>query len=337
MYPNMEHVVLRSAGLSPLHVLRRDGPLFQQPLGNACNHTWWSAVSEAVSDRGISILLTGENGNLTISAGGLSTLADFIRTGRWIGWWREAAASVGGAAGPSWRGVLASSFLPWLPQRAWLSLSRLRSARARNPGGISLLRPEWQAEVEPIVSAYQHGGRPDKDSRRSRWRIMQRADAGNLRKGALGRWGIDERDPTSDRRLAEFCFSLPPDQLLGGGINRRLARMALSDRLPRSVLHGPRGYQYADWYRDIDRAGVEREIARLEEKLRDSSIVDLERLRAVASSWPTGGWAAFDVIQTYRMSLLHALAAAEFQSGSCQSGVQQSLGIGGVAGSPAKP
>jgi asparagine synthase (glutamine-hydrolysing) len=314
MYSNMEHVVLRSAGLSPLHVLQRDGPLYQQPLGNACNHTWWSAVSEAASARGISVVLTGENGNLTISAGGLSTLADFVRTGRWVSWWREAAASLGGANGPSWRGVLASSFLPWLPRTAWLSLSRLRSARAGNPSAMSLLRPEWQAELEPIISAYRHGGHPEKDSRHSRWRIMRRGEAGTFRKGTLARWGIDERDPTSDRRLIEFCFSLPPEQLLAGGVNRRLARTALADRLPQSVLHGPRGYQYADWYRDINQVSVEREIARLERTLGDRSIVDLDRLGALAASWPNGDWGSLEVIGTYRMTLLHALAAAAFQA-----------------------
>jgi asparagine synthase (glutamine-hydrolysing) len=65
LYPNMEHLVLRSGGLSPLRSIASDATLFREPIGHPCNHSWWSASNEAVGARGISVLLTGEAGNLT--------------------------------------------------------------------------------------------------------------------------------------------------------------------------------------------------------------------------------------------------------------------------------
>jgi asparagine synthase (glutamine-hydrolysing) len=318
LYPNMEHLVLRSAGISPLHSIEADATLYQEPIGHPCNHTWWSRSNEALSERGINVLLTGEAGNLTISAGGLAVLADFIGSGRWGSWWSEARAIVGAVNGPRWRGVLAASFTPWLPRPAWLLFNRLVSGKRGAAGGLSLLHEEWRTEIESLAATRTRGGRPERENKRLRWRILQTSDSGNFRKGALGRWGVDERDPTSDRRLAEFCFSLPPDQLISGGVNRRLARLALADRLPEAVLEGPRGYQFADWYETIDRESLDRQIGRLEQKLAGGSVIDFRRLRSLAASWPQGNWGSAAVIGTYRIMLLRALAAASFESEHCQ-------------------
>ena len=47
---------------------------------------------------------------------------------------------------------------------------------------------------------------------------------------------VDWRGPFLDHRLAEFCLSLPGDQKLSHGLNRRVARTALVGTLP--DLHG---------------------------------------------------------------------------------------------------
>lgn len=313
IYPNMEHVVLRSSGISPLDVIEADAALYQQPVAQACNYTWVSALNQAAAARGASVVLTGAAGNLTISAGGPSVLADFIRAGRWGSWWREASASVG-TNGWRLRGVLAASFAPWAPAPLWNALGRLASTDGGSGDELSLLRPEWRAEVEGAARAEAGRGHDEQGSRRNRWRMLQSRDSGNYRKGALARWGIDERDPTGDRRLTEFCLSLPPEQLLANGVNRRLARTALADRLPESALDAPRGYQFADWYETIDRPALERMIARLAPGLEDDRVLDLDALRRLAASWPDGNWDSLAVIGRYRITLLRALAAAAFTS-----------------------
>ena len=310
MYPNMEHVVLRSAGRPLLESIENQAASFAEPVGHPCNNSWWSAANEAASARGLSVVLTGEAGNLTISAGGISVLADYIGAGRWADWRREAKAGVASARW-RWRGVMAASFAPWLPSPLFALMRATASARADNPDGLSLLTPEWRAELASVARKDARGMQIE-SGRRLGWELLRSTDPGSFRKGALGRWGVEERDPTADRRLAEFCFSLPPDWFLKGGVSRRLARAALADRVPRSVIEGPRGYQFADWYETIDRKALATEIDRLEREPGGHAVIDFDRLRRLATTWPQQGWDSLTVIVTYRILLLRAFAAAAF-------------------------
>jgi asparagine synthase (glutamine-hydrolysing) len=314
-FPNMTHIVVRPEGVSPLDILGRDTKLFQEPVGHPCNFVWWSRVHDEAQSRGISVMLTGEAGNLTLSAGGLATLAEFVRTGQWLRWAREARMTIG--TGPTWRGVLATSFGPWMPTRAWRALTRLFGP----PTYIdftSLLHPDMRSGIEERAAEQAGRGPPEKDDRQLRWQLLHRHEPGNFRKGILARWGIDERDPTADRRLADFCFALPPEQLYSGGVNRRLARVALADRLPDAVLNGPRGYQYPDWYEGMDKARLERVIAELEHGPA-ALLLDFSRLRGLVASWPTQDWNTIANIGTYRMAFLAALSAGTFANQTAEA------------------
>jgi asparagine synthase (glutamine-hydrolysing) len=306
-YDNMEHVIVRSGTMSPLDLLGRDDELFQEPVGHPCNMVWWSAVHDEARARGVNVMLTGEAGNLTTSAGGLAMLSDFVRRGRWLRWLREARAVAG--TGPTWRGVLATSFGPWTPEPVWRRLSRL----SKDPGvqGSPLLHPAWRPEMAARAARNARSSRPPRNNRRFRWELLQQHEPANFRKGILARWGVDERDPTADRRLAEFCFSVPPDIMFSGGVTRRLARLGLADRLPPEILDAPRGYQYADWYESIDRGGLDRALAGLAAGPA-SSLLDLATLRDRVDSWPTDGWDQLANIGTYRMAFLMALSAGSF-------------------------
>lgn len=64
--------------------------------------------------------------------------------------------------------------------------------------------------------------------------------------------GMIMRDPTKDKRVIEYCFSIPYTQFVKNGIERSLIRNAMKDRIPDKVRlnHTKRGIQGADW---IDR------------------------------------------------------------------------------------
>ena len=317
---NMEHVIVRSGATSPLDLLGFGDELFQEPVGHPCNIVWWSAVLDAARARGISVMLTGEVGNLTISAGGLSTIAEFIRRGRWLRWWREARVMAG--TGPSWRGVLATSLRPWTPKLIW---SLLLTGRASPEAtGVRLLHPSLRELIHRRGNRRSRADLGPSHDRELRWDLIRQHEPGNFRKGVLSRWGIDERDPTSDRRLAEFCFSLPPELFLSRGVTRRLARVGLADRLPKEVIEAPRGYQYADWYENIEQAQLRRTVAHLGEGPA-ASLLDFGALRSRVSGWPRNDWNSMANIAEYRLSLLMALSAGSFANalGSAPKGALQ--------------
>ncbi|MGL5151705.1 MAG: asparagine synthase-related protein [Clostridium sp.] len=70
--------------------------------------------------------------------------------------------------------------------------------------------------------------------------------------------GVALRDPTRDKRIIEFCLSLPLDIFLKNGVDRRLVREGLKEYIPDEVRMNSfkKGLQSADWafriYEDKD-------------------------------------------------------------------------------------
>ncbi len=85
--------------------------------------------------------------------------------------------------------------------------------------------------------------------------MLRRVDLGNYHAGILGGWGVDQRDPTADRRLVEFCLNVPPEQNLVNGETKALARRAFAGRLPQDVIASRgKGYQAVDWHEGLTAA-----------------------------------------------------------------------------------
>jgi asparagine synthase (glutamine-hydrolysing) len=157
------------------------------------------------------------------------------------------------------------------------------------------------------------GIRPPSDSAARRWTMLRMADPGNYRKRSLAEWGVEERDPTNDRRLVDFCFSLPPEALLRDGVRRPALRQALAGRIPEAVLDQRlRGYQMPDWYERIRGDEVAAFAGAAAEAGFARSVIDLDAVTATARSWPEAGWEERPIIYLYRMKLLRTLAAASF-------------------------
>ncbi|HEX2764767.1 MAG TPA: asparagine synthase-related protein [Allosphingosinicella sp.] len=312
-YPNVEHVLVESSGRSPLVDFDRYVRLFERPPFNPCNHVWLAQIRAAARERGARVLLTGEIGNWTISAGPVSILADLVGSGRLLAWGREAfALAAGGRARV--RGIAASSFGPWLPAPLWRGLSGLSSAPSVSLQ--SALRREYWQTLAGEQSGFSLGvARPPKSCFAAAQAAFCDMDLGEYRKGVLGGWGIDKRDATADRRLIEFCLSLPLDMLMKKGERRPLARAALADRLPLAVLQEHRkGYQASDWHIGLTRALPEINVL-IEEIAADpeaSSLVDVERLRSLVHAWPDRDWETPETIASYRVALLQGLAAGHF-------------------------
>lgn len=316
MHTNVDHVIVRPSG-DLLATLTRDATLFQAPIGHPCNHSWWSSLNEAARERGASVVLTGETGNLTISAGGVSVLADYLYQGRVLTWARE-ASRLSRAADLTRRGLLALSLRPFVPHAWWTTAIARNRTTASGREALEFLQDAWLARLSLDGSeAATRGNLAYQLDRDRRLAALRDHDPAVFKKATLGKWGVDERDVTVDRRLLDFCLRLPASQLLRDGMRRRLARTALRQRVPQRVLQAPRGYQCADWYAKIEGGRIEAMIAKLADPSA-AALLRLDRLHEAVTTWPPDNPGSDSAIARYRIGLLRAIAAGYFLRGERQ-------------------
>ena len=309
LYPNMEHVLIHSPDRSPLDDLERIFFLFQQPIRNICNFVWYASINDAVRERKLSVLLIGRLGNICLSYDGLILLSELFRQGRLTKWYREARAIVARHE-LRWRGIAARTLGPSVPSALWFWINRVVNGQHFDIRNDTAIHPQRIAELD-LSARLRRARRPMKDGFSARLRYLFSDDNGTFNKGILGGWQIDQRDPTADLRLIEFCLAVPTEQFRRDGVARALTRLALADRLPRIVLEEPkRGLQAADWHERL--TGVRRCLDRFAICPAVTQAIDLERLRALAKKWPSEGWELDEVMIEYRSVLLGAIAAGDF-------------------------
>jgi asparagine synthase (glutamine-hydrolysing) len=236
MYPNVEHVVIRSDGQSPFDLLDRAFYLYQRPMFCPCVHGWMSGVNQAIRERKLDVLLIGDAGNSTASDNGIALLPELLLAGRFVRLWREACALVR-TGFRSRRGVLLYTMGAFLPAWLWLWANRRFRGVSFDIFEHTAIRPDRFAELGLSALAHARGldlfSRPQTDGFTSRLLFLTSYDSGDWYKGTLAGWGIDCRDPLADKRLAEYCLSIPTTEYLVDGIPRALAKRAFSDRLRR--------------------------------------------------------------------------------------------------------
>ena len=121
LYPNIEHVLVRNQGRSPLEDLDRNFFLFERPLIDLTGAGWTNSMNSAIRKRNVKVMLGGGCGNMGLSYDGLELLPELLRGGRLLRLWREMRSLA--QRQMRWRGVLAKTFGPWCPPVLWVALN----------------------------------------------------------------------------------------------------------------------------------------------------------------------------------------------------------------------
>lgn len=256
-------------------------------------------------------MLVGNAGNLTATYFGLHWLPELLRGGRLF---KLARMSIGARRhGFRWLSVGAQVIGPFLPMWLWKRLSaRVTELRQYAPiSPAQTIELERKARERDVDFSY----RPRRDPFGLRLWALTRFDNGICFKGILGQWGLSIRDPLADKRVVEFCLSVPDEEYLRDGVPRSLARRAFGARLPPEVANAIiRGLQSPDWYEGIEKdlGAVRAEIAQIARSAGAKTVIDAAWLEEAVSSWPTGGWERDDVIMRYRHGLLYGLSVGHF-------------------------
>jgi asparagine synthase (glutamine-hydrolysing) len=311
MYPNIDHVLVNADGRNLLASSQRDSRLTGQPTFNPTNLLWVEAILDDMRSRGLRVLLQGTGGNATISFGGLIGLSELFRSGHWIRLLRLTHKLRAGGH-TSWRG--ASSWAT-----GWIVPQWMRRLYHPDMRGFSLefsaVHPQLAAKYhleEKALTEFYGGESSTASVRRSFYEYF---DPGVNNGAAAAGWQIEQRDPTLDKGVFEFCFGIPIEQYLAGGQSRSIIRRAMEGRLPESTLRRTmRGLQAADWYLTVGaaRPQLSAELTRIERSPLVRHVLDIARLRVLLDTWPETGYHTSQVNNAWHLALTRGIAAGSF-------------------------
>jgi len=145
--------------------------------------------------------------------------------------------------------------------------------------------------------------------------LLEYGDMSETHVASQGGWQLDYRDPTFDRRVVEFCLTVPLEEFVRGGQMRSLARRAMVGRLPATTLRRTmRGRQSADWYLNLEavRGRMATELERLQGSPLASRMLDLARMRRLIENWPSSGFERPDVILSHHITLTRGFSVGKF-------------------------
>jgi asparagine synthase (glutamine-hydrolysing) len=140
-------------------------------------------------------------------------------------------------------------------------------------------------------------------------------DFGPRRQVIQSMFGVDLRDPTADKRVYEFCFSIPPEQYIAEGHSRSLVRRAMKGRIPESTrLNYRRGLQGADWHMAMSEVlpAIGEEVTDIERSPAARHWIDVARLRELLESWPSSGYESTAVTNLWHHALIRAVSLGYF-------------------------
>jgi asparagine synthase (glutamine-hydrolysing) len=321
-YQNIDLNLIRTGHRSLFDGVEMFFAAANMPFRNAFNRPWIEAILQKARAQGVQVLLTGAQGNLTISRNGAGLIPMLIRGGQWGQALREARA---GENGQFLRTLAGQGIFPLLPSPLYRLGQWLRGSR------VPLWGPPWSAysAINPAFARSQRvaerartkGGdflfRQHPDMRLTCARMLPGLTMGanDVYHAYLGLHGVEVRDPTADSRIVEFCLSLPEDQYRRDGVSRRLIRRAMTGRLPAEILaNRQRGLQAADWFDRLlaSRHALLSELAEWSHDDLVSAVLDLKRLVTLVEQLPRAQGDGARIPTDYRLPLEFGLMTGLF-------------------------
>ena len=254
---------------------QRQFALTAMPGPNPFDSSWFDPARAAAAAMGAHSVLTGASGNLTFSAAATTHLGDLAANGHWLALIRHAARLANAPGGASMAGLIrraAQEARSGVPAPGGPDLGPAIATRYRRAAAMA------PASAPTHLAAERQGFFA---------RTVESRRVANVMTRALH--GVETRDPLGYLPLVEFCFAIPPEQYLLGGVSRSFARRVLADRLPPGVVQEQRlGLQCPEIAARIggQRDWLAETLSRIERSPQATDILDTAWIRATITAIP---------------------------------------------------
>ena len=259
MYDNIETNFSRSEDRDSIQDMEYFIKVFEHPYKTYQNSFWGDEINKRAGGEGCKVVLTGQFGNFTISYGNyLTHMKTLFRDMRLITFIKE---------------IVQCSKLHNIPVAFTckhvikaLFPYKLKEKIKHIPKGYGFINRPINKNLLEKYSTYKrfeklgfniHPGKINHMyyERRFIMNPAMLAQIGDVETKLSLVNGILQRDPTKDKRIVEFCFSLPADQFVRGGVERYLIRRNIKGMIPECIInnYSSKGLQSADWKQRLER------------------------------------------------------------------------------------
>ncbi len=224
--------------------------LLEIPYKSTQNLVWLDDILDKARQGGCRIVLTGQYGNITISFGDIMLLLDYdLLKGKLKKFYKEFTTF------SKKHNFSRKKFMKFYFKRVCSSVNILRSYKADFYENV-YVNPK-KAEQFKTKIRFKKQELNSQKIRLNEFHRMQKSMKNNVALSQMGEsetkfgltHGIIMRDPTRDKRMIEFCMSIPMELFVSNGLDRKLVRGYMQGIVPDEILNVvfQRGLQSADW------------------------------------------------------------------------------------------
>ena len=278
---NIDVTYCRSEGKHSLSDTSRFLAVLEQPYKIIENLLWIDSIMMTAQECNIGVMLIGSAGNITISWGDSSSyLISLLKSGQWWQFLRESRNTARRYRRPlkAWLRLMGTM----LPYNLKININKIKDRDwQKKMQGLSPINPDFARHINVQERFRRFGYDPyflrqldSFESRKKHFKPDLFSHLGVITTKQSLAYGMSLRDPTMDKRVIEFCLSLPENQYVRNGRNRFLIRRAMNGILPDEVRQNVtmHGKQNADLAQRLQSCWTE-----LAEEIKDIGILETER------------------------------------------------------------
>ncbi|NRT70232.1 asparagine synthase-related protein [Clostridium beijerinckii] len=248
---NLEINYCKSEKKDSVSDIKRFTRILEQPYKTFQNIFWVDEIMGKVEKRNSKVLLTGQYGNFSISYGDfLVHIKTLLETGQFY----KVIKEIYECSKIYNQSILTTSKRIVMAFREYKNIRKISSIKKKYEHSPLKLDLIYKWDIDNRIEKSRYGSinlkcKNIKEYRQDFLDPIMLTQIGNIESKLSLSHGIVQRDPTKDKRVVEFCLSLPAEQFVRNGQERILIKRAMKGILPDKIRLNffAKGLQSADW------------------------------------------------------------------------------------------